>query len=247
MAITAVLTMGLPLPYAMADNESGVIVAVHAGDEAILKDGRTLRLLGVKAPSIGSGILAQQSVNLLKHLAGQAPLRFDNPVIDRYGRLTAQVYLTQENGKKMWLQQEMLRQGMVFVYPPTGTEPRIDDMLAAEDEAHTQHRGIWADAAYADIPVRQAQDLYGHFSFVVGRVTRVERVRNSVTLNFGENGRKDFTVVLAAHDLKAFRRNGNDPLGYGGHTVRVRGWVKRDYGPMIAVTSPFQIQLLDQH
>ena len=65
-----------------------------------------------------------------------------------------------------------------------------------------------------------------------------------VYLNFSDNWRKDFTATIATHDLRAFRDAGIDPLTYQGKRIRVRGWIKRDYGPVIAVTDPARIDII---
>ena len=79
----------------------------------------------------------------------------------------------------------------------------------------------------------------GRFAFVSGLVLDTKRVKNMVYLHFGENWRNDFTIAIAAHDLRAFRRADFDPLALKGKVIRVRGWVKHDFGPMI-VPSPIR-------
>ena len=221
------------------------IVHINAGDEAVLEDGRTLHIQGVKAPIVGSGALSEQAIDLLHTLTDHVPLFLDNQITDRYGRLTAQIYLMQE-GKKIWLEQILLRHGLVFVYLSTGSEVRVDDMLSAEADAYRKHLGIWGDPTYADTPARQTRDLYGHFAFVTGKVTKAERTKNIIYLTFGAEGHPDFNVAIAARYMKAFRQAGVEPLAYQGKMVRVRGWIKRDSLPVIAVTSPYQIQIIDK-
>ncbi len=215
-----------------------------SGDDLLLPNGRTLHLLGIKSPPRDQGKLAEISADALTQIVDQSVLDYDDSITDRYRRIVAQVYAVDASGKKIWLQQELLRQGMVIVYPPMGNEPRLNDMLAAEQEAYQQHRGVWADRVYADIAAGQAQDVYGRYAFVVGKVVKAERIKNKLYLNFGDNWRTDFTVAIMARDLKNFRRVDVDPLDYANKTIRVRGWVKRDYGPMIDVTDPHQIQIM---
>lgn len=209
-----------------------------AGDVLKLEDGRMVRLLGIKAAG-------EAAPGRLQALIENQPLILEGGAPDRYGRVAADVY-AQGAGDKIWLQGAMLQAGLAFVYPPTGTEPHLGDLLKLEREARQAGRGVWGDAAYADWPAEKPGLGYGRFAFVRGKVVKAERVKNMIYLNFGDDWRTDFTIAIAAHDLRFFRTTGIDPLAYGGKTVRVRGWVKRNFGPMITVTHPAQIETLGE-
>lgn len=218
--------------------------AAHAvaGNELMLPGNRDVRLDGIAAPLPETKELAEAARAALDKLIAGKTVTLENAATDRYGVLTAQIYVAGDKGARLWLQQEMLREGLAFVYPPTGYEPGLEAMLAAEREARMAKRGIWADDFYADTPVDKVWPKIGHFAFVSGKVLKAERVKDKVYLRFGDDWRKDFTAAIAAHDLKAFRKAGIDPLDYEGKIVRLRGWVTRDGGPTIAITTPAQIE-----
>jgi micrococcal nuclease len=210
-----------------------------SGDALRLDDGRVARLRGIKAPAGDEAKAALQAL-----IAGRT-LSLEGAPRDRYGRSAADVTAQSADGEKIWLQGEMLREGQAFVYPPAGDEPRLGDLLKNEREARRAGRGLWSDPAFADAPAADPAKVgIGRFAFAAGKVVRAGRVKNTFYLNFGEDWRTDFTVAIAAHDLRRFRAAGIDPLDYEGKTVRVRGWVRRDNGPMIAVTTPAQIEML---
>jgi micrococcal nuclease len=211
-----------------------------SGDEIRLDDGRTVRLLGIKA----SGDAAQA---FLQSLIEHKSLLLESSGADRYGRVAADVYVQQDKAGKIWLQGELLHAGLAFVYPPTGAEPHLGDLLKLEREARQAGRGQWGETALADLPASNPGKIrYGRFAFVRGKVVKAERIKNMVYLNFGDDWRSDFTVAIAAHDLRLFSKEGIDPLAYGGKTIRARGWVKRNFGPMITVTHPAQIEVLSE-
>ncbi|MDX2028293.1 MAG: thermonuclease family protein [Alphaproteobacteria bacterium] len=214
------------------------ITKIISGDEVALSDGRTARLEGTKAPLKDTAVLE-------KLAAGHEAI-LEEISTDRYGRITAQMYVRDGKSKK-WLQGELLSAGLAFVYPPTGEEQKLEAMLRAEAEARRARRGIWADPAYADIPAAEAESAYGRFAFISGTVQDAARVKNKVYLNFGEDWRKDFTVTILARDLRLFRKVKSDPLGYKGKKIRVRGWVKREGGPMIMVDHPSQIETIGRN
>lgn len=211
-----------------------------SGDTIRLDDNRILRLQGIKA----AGDSARDTLQSL--IAGKK-LGMEGATPDRYGRIAADVYALTDKGEKIWLQAELLGRGLAFIYPPTGGEPHLADLFQAEKDARAAHKSIWGDAGYADLPADKPNAIrYGRFAFVSGKVVKAERVKNKFYLNFGDDWKKDFTVSIAAHDLHVFRKAGIEPESYAGKTVRVRGWVIRDFGPMMTVTHPAQIEVLGE-
>ncbi len=104
---------------------------------------------------------------------------------------------------------------------------------------------IWSSRFYA---IRTADELgrdTGTFQLVEGRVVRAEQVRRRVYLNFTDDWKTDFTVVIETKDLPMFRSAGWDPLETGGRVIRVRGWLRKWNGPMIEATHPEQIEFLE--
>lgn len=226
---------------AFAEPANTALSHALSGNDVALADGRMVHLSGVAQPFDDAG--RNQAQKNLQDLIADRQIVFEDAAPDRYGRLSAQIYALDREGKKIWLQGEMLKRGLAFVYPPTGFEERLDEMIAAEASARRVQAGIWADAAYADSPADKATAKEGSFAFVSGVIVDTARVKNMVYLNFGPDWRSDFTIAIAAHDLHNFRRAKIDPLELKGKTVCVRGWVKQNYGPMIAVTDPGQIEI----
>lgn len=212
--------------------------AALSGDVLQLEDGRAVCLAGIAA---AQEAWAEKARHTLQELAAGGVIALENSATDRYGRTAAQVYAT-ANGKKIWLQGEMLRQGLAFIYP-SGSEAQLADMRAIEEKARRAETGVWADPAYADKNAQEKMEE-GAFGFVTGKVVDAARVKDRVYLNFGPDWRTDFTVAIAAHDLRAFAAAGIDPLTLKGKTIRVRGWIKHEFGPMIEAAGPAQIEIL---
>ncbi|MDR3448209.1 MAG: thermonuclease family protein [Alphaproteobacteria bacterium] len=205
---------------------------ILSGDTLQLSDGRVLRLEGVKAVGPRAQEYLQASVG--------HELVLQDAVTDRYGRVAALVAVA---GQQDTLQDALVRQGLAFVYPALGGEARLDAMLAEESAARARKAGYWAD--HSDTPAAEAGNLIGRYGFVSGKILQAARVKNKVYLNFGADWRSDFTIAIAAHDLRAFKKAGIDPLALAGKNVRVRGWVKRDFGPMVTITDPHQIEIME--
>ncbi len=245
------LTAAGPLPDELADGGSARVVAVVDGDTVRLDDGRELRLVGIQAPKLpldrpnfGAWPLAETAKERLEALAGgrRVHLGYDGRRLDRYGRVLA--HLVTEGG--VWLQGEMLRLGLARVYSFADNRALVPKLLAQERRARAAARGIWAHPYYAIVDQAKAGDATGHFALVEGRVLDAAVVRGRGYLNFGPDWRTDFTATVAPADMRLFRREDIDFASYEGRRVRVRGWLRSFNGPMIEVTHPEAIEVLEE-
>ena len=228
-------------------------VQAHAAidsDTLLLADGRELRLvaiLGVKAgtgdPDGARGALAEAGRAMLERLAAgrRLELALTARSSDRYGRVLA--HAATEDGP--WLQGEMLRAGLARGATSAETRAGAAEMLALEDEARRARRGLWAPSGWR---VREAATLSARdadtFLIVSGTVRNVANVKGRTYLNLGDDWLSDFTVAIAPAALKLSRSAGLDPAALAGKSLRVRGWVKSQNGPLIDLTHPEQIEVL---
>lgn len=231
------------------------VASVVDGDTLVLDrdiDGRReVRLVGTQAPKLPldrphfeAWPLADQARDALALIVDgrEVRLRAHGRAVDRHQRTLAHLY--RDDG--LWVQGEMLRQGMARVYTFADNRALAADMLAVEGTARAEGRGIWGHPFYAiraaDAALLREIDT---FQIVEGRVQRTARVGSHVYLNFGADWRDDFTVSIAAKDLKTFEKAGIDPLRYEGRVVRVRGWIDSRNGPLLRVTHPEPIETVD--
>lgn len=247
------LLLSWPLP-ARAEEARSRVVEVIDGDTVRIDppvDGLAeVRLAGIQGvkppldrPADRPWPLALQADQALADLAVGKEVRLvpaERPV-DRYGRLTAQVYLA--DGR--WLQGELLRQGLARVATSPDSRGGAAPMLAIEADARQARRGLWASPVYAVASPTTVRDRIGSFAVVEGEVVAARRVKDRVYLNFGHDWRDDFTVTIAKPALPLFEKAGLDPLALEGGRIRVRGWVERYNGPAIEATHPEQIEVLD--
>lgn len=222
------------------------IMRVEKNGVLVMTDGRALHLEGIRLPNAAQDHAPQAIMDKafaeLDNLARGRELdaRAVYPKEDRYDRVRAQIF-TQDG---VWLQMELLKKGLarVDIAPDRGECYR--DLYTAEAEARKAGLGLWADAAYGFRSPEAAAGDTGSFQIVVGRVVSTAAVDGRVYLNFGQDWRRDFTVVVSSDDVKTFKNMGVDPMNYEGKLVRVRGLVQSQFGPAIAVGNPKQIELL---
>jgi endonuclease YncB( thermonuclease family) len=248
--VAFLLLIALPA-LALERGPSAQVASVIDGDTVTIAapiDGaREIRLVGIQAPKLPLGRknfpewpLAPEAKTALETLVGgkRVILEFGETRIDRHGRLLA--HLRTEDGT--WVQGAMLQTGMARVYTFPDNRTRAVEMYALETEARAARRGIWAHPYYAIRTPAQAAADVGTFQVIEGRVLDAARVRDRVFLNFGPNWRTDFTIAIPTKALARFRTAGLDPQALKGRTVRVRGWLKRENGPMVEATHPEQIE-----
>lgn len=235
---------------------TATIASVVDGDTVVLKTpvlgASQIRLVGIQAPKLTLGRknfptwpLAAAAKSLLEALVNGKPLTlsFGGANKDRHGRLLA--HLHRPDGT--WIQGEMLKRGMAGVYSFPDNRTAVADMLALEQAARKAKRGIWGLRYYAirgADPVKELSRLAGGFQLIEGRVTDAVRIKGQVYLNFGQDWRSDFTITLKAKVARQFAKAGVDPLSLKGRMVRVRGWLKKNNGPMIEASHPEQIEVI---
>jgi len=79
----------------------------------------------------------------------------------------------------------------------------------------------------------------------LGWVSRAD-TKARVYLNFAEDWRRDFTIMVERKDAKVLQEAGLDVKALAGKRLRVRGWIQWRNGPMIRVTHVEQIELLTE-
>jgi micrococcal nuclease len=232
--------------------EPVTIVRATSGGELVLDhpvDGTVIvRLAGIDPPELAPTRGPPTSIGgfeaaLSRLVEGHAAcLDSSDSRRDRYGRLLAQVW--RDDG--LWLQGELLRRGLARVHVTTDTRPLASDMLAVENQARAAGAGLWRNPRFRVRSADEAGRALGSFQLIEGRVLDAARRGNRCYLNFGEDWRSDFTVVIPAQALADFAAAKIDPWALRGRLIRVRGWVESFNGPMIEAVIPEQIETIEE-
>lgn len=235
----------------IAPKEQAVVREVADGDTLTLNTGVVVRLVGIQAPKLALGRkgfkpwpLADEARETLAEMTQgrTVKLAYGGAQADRHHRTLAHLY-RQPDG--LWVQGEMLRLGMARVYSFPDNRAQIGEMLALERAARAARRGIWAHEFYA---VRRPDNLHGFqdsFQLVEGRVLKFAKISDYIFLNFGPDYKTDFTAVIGRRHWPHFTAAGIDPQIYAGKNLRVRGWLENWNGPMLRISHPEQIEVLE--
>lgn len=213
------------------------VVRVEKNGALVLTDGRAVLLEGIRLPDAA---LKDQALDTLRDLALPGPVTFTatSPKEDRYDRVRAQGFA---NGG--WLQIALLERGLAQVQIAPDRNECSPDLYEAEGRARSRHLGVWANVAYAPRAPQTVRNNSG-FQVVEGYVANVGSGGGRVFIDFGSDGQRMFSAVIAPEDRRAFR--GYDLDGLTAHRIRVRGMVQEYRGrPEIALSNPAQIEVLN--
>jgi micrococcal nuclease len=238
----------------LVDGPQGVVTSVTDGDTLLLDNGLVVRLIGIQAPLLPRGSddfvawpLAAEARSALERLVlgQQVRVRHGGAKTDRHGRTLGQLFVMAE--PELWVQQQLVSNGLARVYSFPDNRACVGELLAAEGRARLNRLGIWADPYYSVRRADRPLELAGHsgrYELVEGRVLLAGTAQGRVYLNFGRTWKEDVTAVIDRAALSLFTAEELDPLKLEGALVRIRGWVDEHDGPRIEVTHPEQIEVL---
>lgn len=244
-------------PLAIADcrltpGEGGKVVSVIDGATLRLEDGLVVRLAGIATPESPLAAvpppwpLAATARKALERIALDREVALEFPAADRdrYGRAIA---IVTAEGADESLAETLLAEGLARVMPVDEPTSCLAPLLATEREAREKRLGLWADPYYAIRAARDSAlvDRADAYDLVEGRILSVGVRGKLAYLDFGRDWRTDFTAVVAGPAGEALAALGTAPVSLKGRFVRLRGWIEEHDGPSLRVTSPAQLELLD--
>ncbi len=259
--------MTLALPLALAQAQAAPCVVARTGTAkppteraaplalAQVRDGRLVTLAGaelvVKGLVIPTGVGGVQALADAAQSAATATiadrrLHLENtPDLDRYGASRVLGRLDGPDGPN--LAEALLRNGAGYA-DPTSLPDCQRLLLDAEAAARQAGRGIWAvpDAMLrADAPAA-LRARTGTFAVVEGRISGQRTARGTSTLYFAPPGQTALVVTLPSEPDATFLHYGPSPAMLRGTLIRVRGVVREDRGPVIAVHMAGQMVALEE-
>lgn len=226
------------------------VVRVEKNGALILSDGRAVMLEGIRLP-LDDAALADKALAALQQMTLTGAVTFTStpPKEDRYDRVRAQGFVparvARQNEQTTWLQTALLEQGLARVAIAPDRNECSAELYGAEGRGRAQQAGLWANAAYAPRAPQQVKSSTGSFQVIEGWVTNVGAGAGRTFIDFGSDGQRIFSAVIAPEDRRAF--HGFDLDGLHAKHIRIRGIVQDYKGrPEIALSNPAQIEILDK-
>lgn len=223
-----------------------IVTEIIDGDTVLLSNNVEVRLVGIQAPKIALGRenfkewpLGYDAKEALSQLilGKEVTLYYGGRKMDRYGRSLAHLF-TNDN---IWVQGEMLKLGMARVYSFADNRSIVKEMLEEEYHARLQNSGIWALDFYKIKTQEDAGKYANSFQVISGRILEVAEVRSNTYLNFGEDYRSDFTIVIPNRVKRMFEEKDINLTNLKDKNIFVRGWLKYYNGPSIDLSHPEQL------
>lgn len=258
LAALAAMSAAVPQQGASAcqlePGEIRAVARVQDSETLTLDDGSEVRLIGALGPrpedANADALFWQPAVTargaLEALVAGRSVvLERARHQPDRHGRRLAHVFTATD--PPVWVQGYMVENGHARAYALPGAGDCLDALARLEARARTVGLGLWSNAAYS---VRSAERTWqlnagqSRFHLVEGTVASARQIRGHVHLNFGSDWRRDFTVEIGPEVRRDLARRGIDPAALTGRLVRVRGWMVRRNGPMIAISHAGDIEVI---
>ena len=221
-AVIILVSLNMYTSTALAKKISDVVVKIKPPFDIELKKNGTVRLAGL--------LYNPEFVGLDHYIQTGSRVFLEDLSLeeDRYQRKSAHIFLS--DGR--WLQALLVQNDMIIPYPHLGEEGKIRDLYQFEQK---------------DTFIKAAPDIKtDQFAIVEGRVFDVALFKDKVYLNFEENWRTDFTVLIEKSDFERFIGHGIDFKMLKNKEIRIRGWVFNKNGPMIKLTTPYALELIKE-
>jgi endonuclease YncB( thermonuclease family) len=231
------------------------VIEVIDGETLVLDDGQTVRLLGVLSPRPPDGEAdasfwppaADARAALERLAAGKTvTLGFGSGArVDRHGRTLAHVFLG-EGISAAWIEGLLVEAGQVRAAALPGQGDCLESLVQREAVARAAGLGLWSHAAYHVRAASQPSELLRYrmtFQLVEGFVRHASSVRGTLYVNFGDDHRRDFTVIVRPEIARRLAPRITAPSALAGRLVRVRGWIEYRGGPAIVIEDAADIEL----
>jgi endonuclease YncB( thermonuclease family) len=233
---------------------SAEVARVIDGRSFILADGREVRLAAVESllpvpgdedeARVAAALAAKSALDiLLAHR--EVDLSVTGSGSDRYGRLTAWVFINPSSGGIL-VQRELVAAGHALVSPVPASPCRAY-LQAAEREARSRRLGLWGEpysvVKNTDDPADVLADQ-GRFVVAEGKVRSVRESAGIIYINFGQHRSDQFIATLLKRNEGPFAGAGVAPKALAGRMIEVRGWIEERGGPAVEVTRPEQIEII---
>ncbi|WP_417667758.1 hypothetical protein [Roseibium sp.] len=171
--------------------------------------------------------------------------------VDRWNMRPAWIVVASADGSGMaTLQEDLIGQGKAVVVPWHATDICSQQLLKVESTARHRQVGRWKTEKPRSTAIPEALvEQAGSHAIAQGRIVSLGKTDSTRYLNFGWYWKRDLTAVISRQDesrfAKALQARGHRLEDLAGKAVRVRGVVELRDGPLIRLTHPGQLEVLD--
>jgi micrococcal nuclease len=237
--------------YPAVDYGAIKVAQVIDGDTVILANNQKVRYIGLDTPELtertSTGFeyapkpFAEEAREFNRSLVEGKVVRLEFDVVkkDKYGRLLAYCFVDDK-----LVNAEILKNGLGMLYTMAPNVKYVEVLVRAQEQARAEELNLWSrDGVFS---FQEAGGHIGELATVEGRVLKVKKTNAAVYLNFGQDYRTDFSVVIFKDGYRLFNEKKIDlEQDFKGRMVRASGLIKEYNGPEIIVRHPAQIEVID--
>ncbi|MEP3629660.1 MAG: hypothetical protein ABJN04_06635 [Hyphomicrobiales bacterium] len=224
-----------------------------------LGDARRLKLADLFFPlNKETGTLSSQTLAKMRRMIVGHEIRIlaSGPA-DRYGREPVFLYAKDASEEPNLAQEALIRSRSAAYMPnPQLRKTFVSncefDQIKVDLIAIAPKEPTFGSVRQAGIvPVLSANSqrlwgLEGEFVIIQGTVTEVRRTKRGISINFGDNWKKDFTAYLSPLVSKTFENSVNFNSNLVGQQVQLRGFLDLYYGPSMRIDHLTQMEMLSE-
>jgi len=215
----------------------------------LLKDGSIIRLASIDIPQNNNEDLAVEALSYLNKLLPEKTEIIIYQTRDaksgRVNRMNHQLSHLVTKDKNIWIQGSLLSEGLARYYTAPDHDELLQDMQAAEETAIKSKKKLWAeDSQYSLKTAEDLEDQIGEFVVIEDTIQKVANIKNNAFLNFGNDWKTDFTVMLTSDKRRKLSQNGLNPQMLAKQKIRVRGWLREYNGPLIELEDISHLQII---
>lgn len=177
--------------------------------------------------------------------------------LDRYGTHKAFVFLRQPQGDVVLLQERLIVEQLAVYMPGPAPKKPIStdcDLFALQmgllelDQKHTISNQTKREDLVSVYTAENQRlwDLEGEFTIVRGTVTNMRKTRNGISLNFGDDWKRDFTAYLSVSVSKELEDRHDKNFNLVGQRIQMRGFMDLYYGPAMRIDHLLQMEILSK-
>ncbi len=222
------------------------------GNTVLMKDGKIIRLLAIDYPFVPGqqdSLPVIAGKTMLERLLpeGTDVMLYQTrdqkiPRMNRMGQILAHL-VNKKTGQ--WINGEMIRSGVAWTATDAANPDMAADLYGLEEKARAESKGLWdKNSPFGLLTPDTAAQGIGTFRLVEGTINRAATSKNNLYLNFGNDWRKDFTVMVTPALRRKMSQNGLDPMALSGTKVRVRGWLREWNGPFMELETVERMEIL---
>jgi micrococcal nuclease len=217
-----------------------------------LEDKQIIQLTGIDYPDLrvyDAGTLAIAAKDILADMLEDQQVTIYLTEKDDWGRSNRMGHTIAEverKGDAAWIQGTLVSLGLARVRTTQRNPEMAAQLYRLEAQARAEKLGLWESDQYKILTPEEAEAHMHSFQIVEGRIESVSVKSNRLYLNFGKDWKKDFTISIAPKDKRLFSKEGMDPMGWNGKTIRVRGWVRSYNGPYMEIDHPEAVELIGE-